>query len=84
MKIVQAEIVLSELVREDADWRWARGGGGKKHCFIVKLTSESGLGYAGITDVLPVDQRYKKYFGQETVEAVKAEQDLFNRLFLKK
>jgi len=36
------------------------------------------------TDVLPVDQRYKKYFGQDTVETVKAEQDLFNRLFLKK
>ncbi len=52
MKIVRAEIILSELVREDADWRWARGGGGKKHCFIVKLRSESdvvGLGYAGIS-----------------------------------
>jgi len=52
MNIVKAEIVATELVREDADWRWARGGGGKQHCFIIKLTSENdlvGLGYAGVS-----------------------------------
>jgi len=25
MKIAQTEVILKELVREDADWRWARG-----------------------------------------------------------
>jgi len=43
------------------------------------------LGYDNFRkDVLPVEQRYKKYFGQDSIEEVREEHDLFNRLFLKK
>lgn len=55
-----------------------------------KISKESaeihrGLGYDSFrTDVLPVEQRYKKYFGQETIEAVKVEENLFNKLFIKR
>ncbi len=43
------------------------------------------LGYDNFRkDVPPVEHRYKKYFGQDSVEEVKAEQNLFNRLFLKR
>lgn len=52
MKIKQAEIVHAVLVREDSEWRWARGGGGEQNCFIVKLTSDDGfvgMGYAGVS-----------------------------------
>jgi len=44
-----------------------------------------GLGYGSFReDVAPVGQHYKKYFGIDTMEAVREEQDLFNKLFLKK
>jgi len=54
-----------------------------------KISKESavihrGLGYDNFRkDVLPIEQRYKKYFGQDTIEEVKEEHDLFNRLFMK-
>jgi iron(III) transport system substrate-binding protein len=35
-------------------------------------------------DVPPLEQRYKKYYGQDTVQAVKEEHDLFDKLFVKK
>lgn len=35
-------------------------------------------------DVPPLEQRYKKYFGKDTVEAATAEHEIFNRLFVKK
>ena len=35
-------------------------------------------------DVPALDQSYKKYYGQDTVEAIKEEHALFEKLFLKK
>jgi len=54
-----------------------------------ELSKESGeihrnVGYDSFRkDVPPLEQRYKKYFGVETMEAVKEEHDLFNKLFVK-
>jgi len=55
-----------------------------------ELSKESGeihrtVGYDSFRkDVPSLEQRYKKYFGMETMEAVKEEHDLFNTLFIKK
>jgi len=35
-------------------------------------------------DVPPIDQRYKKYFGKNTMADIKKEHELFNRFFVKK
>jgi len=44
-----------------------------------------GLGYDSFRkDVPAVEQRYKRYFGVDTVEGVKEDFDLFSNLFLKK
>lgn len=55
----------------------------------VELSNESGeihlnVGYDSFRkDVPPLAQSYKKYFGLDTMEAVKGKHDLFNKLFIK-
>jgi len=36
------------------------------------------------TDFPPLEKRYKKYYGENTVESIRLEYDLFQKLFLKK
>jgi len=44
-----------------------------------------GVGYDNFRkDVPPLELRYKKYFGVETMEAIKTEYEMFNQLFVKK
>ncbi len=55
-----------------------------------ELSKESGeihrkVGYDSFRkDVPPLEQRYKKYFGMDNMEAIKEEHDLFSKLFVKK